>query len=425
MGFSALPQAHDPDHKEWTQEPSFGQPGIDRRKQTFTGPTDDSDTARYVRNHINAQASLTPCTLPDPIIPAAIAEIAFNERCHRAIYIANSEPSLSHPGRHVDLGLRPPAGPPNAAGFFADMGDVINAYRYAVDNYSTSAAASHKPKSERAATIMKAAKTAAHLTVNTICRYSSDNINSPDHEAAAIAAAWHVLQPLIAPDASTAEYPADFENRATDDEDRELIDQWNDDYPYDDGTVEWGILEIQHKPLTDALPHKLRKTRRSRLTDAGAAIRRPDRIITDGKAFSQIRRHKSKVGTLLIDTSGSMHLSRHQILEVMTACPAVTIATYSGAGNEGQLFIVAKHGRYSSAVIEPHYGGNVVDGPCLDWLAAQPGPRVWVSDAMVTGRGDRTSATLLLDALGKVRSKNIVRYANVQNLIADISEPSR
>ena len=41
------------------------------------------------------------------------------------------------------------------------------------------------------------------------------------------------------------------------------------------------------------------------------------------------------------------------------------------------------------------YGnGNIVDGPALDWLGKQPGPRVWVSDGFVTGVNDTTSVDL-------------------------------
>lgn len=32
--------------------------------------------------------------------------------------------------------------------------------------------------------------------------------------------------------------------------------------------------------------------------------------------------------------------------------------------------------------------GNIVDGPALEWLNKQPGPRVWVCDGGVTGCND-------------------------------------
>jgi len=417
MGFAPLPQAHDPDHKQWTPAPSAGEPRLDRQSNTFSAPTSDHASARYTRNHLNAQASLAPAPLTDPAIPQVIRSAAFDERCHRALAIAHTYAATP------DFGERPALTPPNGTSFFAKAGDVLSAYRCAVDCISRGV---HAPKSvgtPQAEELYDAAVLAARLTVGATSRYNTDNLKDAAHEAAAIEAAWHVLEPHVTGRNSNSHHDG-HEWSATPQDDAELIQRWAREFDHGPGIAEWGELRIKNQPLTHQLPLKLRKSRRPRLTDAGACIRRPERIITDGKAFGQVRRHKSKVGTLLVDTSGSMHLSRADILEIMAACPAVTIATYSGSNHIGELWVVAKHGKYAHDRLEPHYGGNVVDGPSLDWLAAQPGPRVWVSDAMVTGSGDVTSTALLIDALAKVKRSNIVRYHNVQNLIADLAEPT-
>jgi hypothetical protein len=51
--------------------------------------------------------------------------------------------------------------------------------------------------------------------------------------------------------------------------------------------------------------------------------------------------------------------------------------------------------------------GHIVDVPCLEWLAKQRGPRIWVSDGRVTGCRDQGSETL------RRRSKQICRRARI------------
>ena len=41
--------------------------------------------------------------------------------------------------------------------------------------------------------------------------------------------------------------------------------------------------------------------------------------------------------------------------------------------------------------LAPFGPSNVVDQPALEWLARQPGPRIWISDGKVTGCNDRPS----------------------------------
>ena len=113
-----------------------------------------------------------------------------------------------------------------------------------------------------------------------------------------------------------------------------------------------------------------------------------------------------------------MSLAPHEVDEILSRWPAVTIATYAGDDYSGVLRIVAKNGR--RAGIEylgcPSAGNNMVDGPALDWLAKQKGPRIWISDGEVTGIGGMTP-NLLLDAARKVRKGKIKRIADVQDLI--------
>ena len=89
-----------------------------------------------------------------------------------------------------------------------------------------------------------------------------------------------------------------------------------------------------------------------------------------------------KGGTILIDASGSMMFNGQDILEIMELLPAVTIAMYNGHYDKGQLRVIARNGkRVSEEYLNTHSGGgNVVDGPALEWLATMPARRIWVSD---------------------------------------------
>jgi hypothetical protein len=128
----------------------------------------------------------------------------------------------------------------------------------------------------------------------------------------------------------------------------------------------------------------------------------------DGKAFGLKARRRARGGTVLLDVSGSMHLSPEDIRRLLTTAPAATIAIYSASKNlSGELFILAHRGR-QVADIPQHGALNVVDGPALRWLLRQRPPRIWVSDGLVTGTYDRLTRTGLHECRrlcreGKVR----------------------
>lgn len=162
-------------------------------------------------------------------------------------------------------------------------------------------------------------------------------------------------------------------------------------------------------------------------------------------------------GTLLIDISGSMSWAHNITAELIEAMPAMTIAAYSsddGAakpyakkyqeiyaahkGNPshpavvaahaeymknahwGRLTIIAKQGRIVESGQkwrEGHGGGNVVDGPALEWLAKQQRPRVWFSDGQVVGVGGQ-GAYHHKDAARICRLGNIKRTVKVEEVKA-------
>lgn len=183
------------------------------------------------------------------------------------------------------------------------------------------------------------------------------------------------------------------------------------------GQGRWGALTIIQKPLVDKLA--AREARKVRPSDVGAVPRYMHRLVTDQRVFGRRRKKKAFEGTVLIDCSGSMHLTPDDVDEILRRWPAVTVATYAGYDTRGELWIVAKKGkRASKHNIMPDGGGNVVDGPCLDWLAKQRKPRIWISDGGVTGVGDAGYFDFVKDAALKMKRGQIRRLGNVQELLA-------
>lgn len=153
--------------------------------------------------------------------------------------------------------------------------------------------------------------------------------------------------------------------------------------PQGDNQHKWGKMTIVEPPR----PIKVKPPKMYVRRDTGMAIRSPERILTDGLSFREKIQTEEPLGTILLDMSGSMGLRQSQILALIKADIEVKVAGYEGSDNKGELTILADK---MSCVdtIERRFGGNVIDGPALEWLATQKGPLTWISDGGITGEGD-------------------------------------
>jgi len=126
-----------------------------------------------------------------------------------------------------------------------------------------------------------------------------------------------------------------------------------------------------------------------RLATSGARIYRPAlrRPVLPARLFVR-NAPIEPAGTILIDASGSMG-SFDFIVEQMQREPGATIAYYNaGSTREGKLFIYAKDGWRANGELPSAGGGNVVDGPALNWLLKQDGPRIFITDRCFSGAYD-------------------------------------
>lgn len=120
-----------------------------------------------------------------------------------------------------------------------------------------------------------------------------------------------------------------------------------------------------------------------------------------------LRRNRRDAGeplTVLVDCSGSMAWEVADLLALLALVPRATVALYSGGECEcdgvdhgevgcGRLVIVADRGRRARvddvvSALHDFPGGNVIDGPALQWLAARPGVRLNVGDGRVGTMAD-------------------------------------
>jgi hypothetical protein len=179
---------------------------------------------------------------------------------------------------------------------------------------------------------------------------------------------------------------------------------------------DWMALEIRRATLSESVPRALLGVCRT----AGfvGAFRNPLRALLpafDGRAWD--RKQRSIGGNLLIDMSGSMHLTSEQILELLKTSPHATIAGYSGRhDNICTLWILAENGKYCGK-IPAHGGCNGADGPALEWLAKQNGSKVWICDGVVTGKNDEYHTQLTLECVGICKKNGIPRITNIADYL--------
>ena len=187
------------------------------------------------------------------------------------------------------------------------------------------------------------------------------------------------------------------------------------------GLLRWGELRAIEQPAR-SIPCGRMVRMTVRFADEGTMLRAPHRLLVDGRVFACRRRARGCGGTVLIDASGSMHLGAGDLAAILRAAEGAQVACYDGHREGwGALRILARDGRrVADDLIAPPTGGggNVVDGPALRWLAAQPPPRVWVTDGMVTGVGDTGSRLLAHEAETICRDAAIARVGGVEEVVA-------
>lgn len=160
---------------------------------------------------------------------------------------------------------------------------------------------------------------------------------------------------------------------------------------YERAIRESGELKIVKYPFKDYRKQVNIKTIKKLPSERGMYFKHIHRDLTDELVFNSGRIDKFRIGTLLIDTSGSMNLIFNDIQNIIQKSPGSVVATYSASksDNIGYLHILAKQNRCLKK-IPPFPSSNIVDFPSLLWLVKQKPPFYWLCDGVVTGKGDMT-----------------------------------
>jgi len=182
----------------------------------------------------------------------------------------------------------------------------------------------------------------------------------------------------------------------------------------------WGAMTITHPALERNFEPKERSKKAKR--SFVGAFRYPHRIVSDSAVFAS--KQHGKGGTLVIDGSGSMHISFKDVCDVLEQRPFATIAIYASdmTLTKGFLVILVDRGkRVTEKVLELELSklgsGNVVDGPALDWLCKRSGEKFWICDGGVTGTGDCMTGYLKAYAALMTRRYHIKRWRAIKDFI--------
>ena len=192
-------------------------------------------------------------------------------------------------------------------------------------------------------------------------------------------------------------------------------------YPKDSDLVgDWEQLVVSKPELS--INHTGKLGRRTIASDSGREIRYLNRMVSDPDKRVFSRKTKALGGVVVIDASGSMHLSESDLDRLLKASAGATVLMYSGGlnkPNKPNVWVIARKGRMVRRLPEVP-GDNAVDGPALVYAASlrERGsqPLIWVSDGYVTGvNAGHTNRNLLKDIENITRKHRVVRVDNVED----------
>ena len=186
--------------------------------------------------------------------------------------------------------------------------------------------------------------------------------------------------------------------------------------------------------IQDHLPQPLRIAgylgQRSTPRSTGRHPRYINRLLTDPEQRVFAGRRQSAGGTVLIDQSGSMHLSDADLWKIVAAAPGCTVIGYShlaGSRDQPNIWILAQRGRAVSNIPLGN-GGNGVDGPALHFALQRHRrgePFIWVCDGYVTDEHDNFSNNLAEQCAQTVIQNRIHHVADLDHAFQALDQAGR
>jgi len=169
---------------------------------------------------------------------------------------------------------------------------------------------------------------------------------------------------------------------------------------YTDGSDRWYPLYVSKPELP--LTHTGKLGRKVIYTDTGRAIKNIGRLFSDPEERIFTRKTRALGAVVVIDCSGSMSLDESDIDEMIKVSAGATVLCYSSdsapSHDNPNAYVVARKGRRIRKLPYFH-GGNGCDAPALMYgikvlRESSRQPVIWISDEMVTGKGDSGGMSL-------------------------------
>lgn len=198
----------------------------------------------------------------------------------------------------------------------------------------------------------------------------------------------------------------------------EVLTARSKDYNTEQAETTSGKMTIVHTPQSNYRRNPQVRTVRRLPSEDGLYFKHIHRELTDGLVFDSSRVYHHRIGTVLVDVSGSMKLNNERVKQIIELCSGVTVAVYSGHSDVGHLTIVAKGSRMVNLDSMYFPKGNIVDYHALRWLSKQRRrPLVWICDGAVTGIGDKTYDSITISCHRIVKQYNIRQVKSFQKFI--------
>lgn len=196
---------------------------------------------------------------------------------------------------------------------------------------------------------------------------------------------------------------------------------------YGGGNSEWGKLIWGETILSAVSKGTLGKKRTA--MNYGRNPRRIARLYTDPQRRIFDHERRSKGGIVLIDGSGSMSLSREDVIKILKVAPGATVAIYSDM-DEGRgkpnIHILAKSGKCVEEKNMPQFGaGNGVDLPALEWAIAQrkgKEPIIWVTDGGVCGTTGSHTQPIALQCIKTAKANKVICVDHVNPAVQALKQ---
>lgn len=191
----------------------------------------------------------------------------------------------------------------------------------------------------------------------------------------------------------------------------------------------WGKLRFGTVPMNESGLGFLTRTKRA--SGVGRSPRRLHRLLTDPerRVFDRVSRKSG--GVVLVDGSGSMSLTSDDLREIVQAAPGCLVAVYSYDGaDEPNIWIVAQNGRYARAEDFPCIGSdNIVDLPAIEWAVSRrerkTDPVIWVSDGHVTTIGAGMTPKAGIEVIDAVRRGRVTQVPYASKAVEVLRECAR